>query len=183
LSRRICYLLLLRRCPISLNNEMLLRRSIVLVILMVLSLLPARAWENADTLDIENARLLLVSSLDSSLPKVTLEFFLKYEGEGAPIHWSTSLCDSTTGEDLRERDKSSVNCVRAEVALKESRSVVVVLAMAKPRGHTYVAPNVIRVSVKNSNGWTNVLRGLSDLPAELHRPLPKSPRDLPLPEG
>jgi len=34
---------------------------------------------------IQSAKKLLVSSLDSSLPKVSLEFFLKYEAPGVPI--------------------------------------------------------------------------------------------------
>jgi len=41
---------------------------------------------------IQRAKTLLVSSLDRGLPRVTLEFFLKYEGRGAPIQWRTIHC-------------------------------------------------------------------------------------------
>lgn len=34
----------------------------------------------------------MASSFDGSLPKVTLEFFLKSEGEGAPVKWEVNDC-------------------------------------------------------------------------------------------
>jgi hypothetical protein len=44
---------------------------------------------------IERVKTLPVSSLDHDLPKVTLEFFLKYEGGGAPIKWQVTECKRT----------------------------------------------------------------------------------------
>lgn len=41
---------------------------------------------------INRVKNLPVSSLDHRLPRVTLEF-LQYEGEGAPIKWSTEPCE------------------------------------------------------------------------------------------
>ena len=42
---------------------------------------------------IQRVKELPVSSLDRDLPKITLEFFLQYEGEGNPITWEVNGCD------------------------------------------------------------------------------------------
>ena len=39
---------------------------------------------------IQRAKSLMVSSFDRSLPNVSLEFFLKYEGGGAQIKWEVN---------------------------------------------------------------------------------------------
>ena len=52
----------------------------------------------AERAAIHRVKTLPVSSLDRSLPTVTLEFFLKYEGEGAPIKWEVNDCGERTGK-------------------------------------------------------------------------------------
>jgi hypothetical protein len=132
---------------------------------------------------VERVKSLLVSSLDSGLPKVTLEFFLKYEGEGGPIEWRVSNCEQRKGDGAHDRERESVSCVRANIALKDNRSATVVISIEALKGHPNGVPTVHRVTVTDPNGVARVLSRLSDLIVELHRPLPKSPRDLPLPVG
>jgi hypothetical protein len=46
---------------------------------------------------IRRARSLIVSSFDRSSPNVSLEFFLKNEGGGAPINWEVNDCGEQNG--------------------------------------------------------------------------------------
>ena len=70
-----------------------------------------------------------VSSLDRGLPKVTLEFFLKYEGEGAPIRWQVSNCDQLNGNQLVDRERDGSICVEADIDLKGDRAATVVVSV------------------------------------------------------
>lgn len=132
---------------------------------------------------IERVKTLQVSSLDRDLPKVTLEFFLKYEGEGAPIKWRMSNCDQLQRNRVTDRQRDSTTCVEAEVDLKGNRSATIVVSLGTLKRRTSDVPTVLSVTVTDQNGKTHDVPRLSDLPMELHRPLPKSPRDLPLPLG
>lgn len=72
------------------------------------SLWAQHVYTNERAVDtIQHVKNLQVSSLDRNLPKVTLEFFLKYEGEGAPIKWSMSNCDQLVDEQLRSAKRES----------------------------------------------------------------------------
>jgi len=127
---------------------------------------------------IKRARNLLVSSLDDRLPKVTLEFFLQYEAEGAPIRWSVENCDQ------QDRNRVASICVHAEVALKQNRSATVVVSLGEVGTRSANAPSISSVTVTDQSGSVHEVPRLGDLPMELHRrlpSLPRSPRDLPPP--
>jgi hypothetical protein len=130
---------------------------------------------------INHVKSLQVSSLDRNLPKVTLEFFLKYEGEGAPIKWSMNNCDQLGGDPATDHERNAGICVEAEVDLKDNRSATVVVSLGKPGTRPVTVPSVFSVTVTNQNGSTHEVPRLGDLPMELHRPLPREPRDLPPP--
>lgn len=130
---------------------------------------------------IKHVKSLEVSSLDGNLPKVTLEFFLKYEGEGAPIKWSMSNCDHLKGNPVADHERHAAICVEAEVDLKDNRSATVVVSLGKPGTRPATVPSVFSVTVTHQNGSTHEVPRLGDLPMELHRRLPRGPRDLPLP--
>ena len=53
---------------------------------------------------IQRAKTVLASSLDSTLPKVSLEFFLNYESGGADIEWEVTDCDEPTGRPTKDRE-------------------------------------------------------------------------------
>src|SRR5436853_7653546 len=98
-------------------------------LVFVLCFCPLRAQSSciaeAEKDTVERVKALLVSSLDSGLPKVTLEFFLKYEGEGGPIEWRLSNCEQRKGESAHDRERESVTCVLANVALGDNRPATV----------------------------------------------------------
>src|SRR5215472_13272815 len=81
---------------------------------------------------IKHVKNLQVASLDPSLPKVTLEFFLKYEGEGASIEWSKSNCGQLKLRPFTGHDRDPAICVEARVNLKDSCSAIVVVSLGKP---------------------------------------------------
>ncbi len=156
-----------------------------LVITLSTSALFAQSLSTSDAGDsaIERVKNLKVSSLDGNLPKVTLEFFLKYEGDGAPIQWRVIHCDDLKRNPLSERERGPAVCVEAELHLKEGRIANVAVSLDVAKTHTAGVPTIFRVTVTDQNGMIHEPARLSDLPMELHRPLPKSPRDLPFPAG
>ena len=132
---------------------------------------------------IKRVKNMQVSSLDRGLPRVTLEFFLKYEGEGAPIKWRMSDCEQLKENPLADREQDPTLCVEADIDLKDDRSATIVVSVGTLKTGPVGVPMLLSVTVADRSGVTHAVRRLSDLPAELHRPLPKGPRDLSLPAG
>lgn len=129
---------------------------------------------------LQRAKSVLVSSLDSSLPKVSLEFFLNYEAGGAPIQWEVIDCGEQTGSPSTDRGTDSPMCVQADFA-KDQTDVAVVVSVGTNKKGPAGVPTLLSVTVNGPSGRRHSLHHLGELPKELHRPAPKSPRDLPLP--
>ena len=128
--------------------------------------------------DIRRVKTLLVSLLDRGLPKVTLDFFLKYEAGGAPIKWKVTDCGERMG--VLADDRSPL-CVAADFSLKDGRAATVLLSVARLESGRREITEFYDGWVTYPGGTIHHFRQLSDLPAELHRPIPKGPRDLPPP--
>lgn len=160
-----------------------MRQTILTLSFQLLTLCVWAQGSSADKTEmdtIQQVKTLLVSTLDHDLPKVTLEFFLRYEGEGAPIRWKVNECGEQT-RDTVAHGRDSATCVKAEVGLKDGRAVIVLVSVGKfNKGPVYL-PSVYGVRVTYPEGTTHRLDRLRDLPVELHRPPPKSPKDLPVP--
>jgi len=159
-------------------------RSAILVLLFPLLAFCLRAQgpslETTETTAIERVKVLLISSLDRSLPKVTLEFFLRYEGAGAPIQWEVNDCGEQN-MNAGDRGHASGKCVQANIALKDGRAVAVVILIEEAKKAPTDIPTVHGVRVTGRDGTIHRLLQLGDLPVELHRPVPKGPKDLPSP--
>jgi len=163
----------------------MLNRALILIFALLTYSLRAQqtSTNQAEETAIERVKTTQVSSLDHGLPKVTLEFFLQYEGEGAPIKWRTRDCGQLKVNRFIDREPHATTaCVEAEIDLKDDRSATIVVSVATAKTGSAGVPRLLGVTVGDRSG-THMLRGLSDLPAELHRPLPKWPRDLPVPAG
>ena len=139
---------------------------------------PAKKTDKAAIDLVKNA---LVDSFDHSLPKVSLEFFLKYESEAAPIRWELHDCREQAGNDKADPGRDYPVCVEADIELKNDRSVVVLMSVGTVANGLSGVPSFFGATIIESGGLTRSLRRLGDLPRELHRPVPKGPRDLPLP--
>ena len=157
----------------------------ILTLLFLLLPFCARAQvpsaDNTYMAAIQLVKTLPISSLDLSLPKVTLEFFLKYEGEGAPIKWEVNDCSEPTRNTVVDHARESAMCVEADIALKDGRAATVVVSVGTFKKGPVDVPTVYGVRVTYPGGTIHRLDRLSDLPVELHRPLPKGPKDLPAP--
>jgi hypothetical protein len=135
--------------------------------------------ENPEVSAIQRAKNLTVSSLDRSLPKITLEFFLKYEGEGAPIKWDVTDCGELPRDTAADQGRGPAMCVQAAVGLKDGRAATILVLLGMSTRSPMKVPSVFSIRVTYPDGTTHRLPRLGDLPVELHRPLPKGPKDLP----
>jgi hypothetical protein len=162
-----------------------MRRMILnlLVLLLTVSLWAQQSSVNkTEKAAIQRAKSLIVSSFDRSLPNVNLEFFLKYEGAGAPIKWEVSDCGDQTGSPPLDQEHGPPMCVEAHFELKGQTAVAVLVSVGTLKGGPSAVPALISVAITES-GTSRSVRHLSDLPMELHRPPPRLPRDLPVPVG
>jgi hypothetical protein len=76
---------------------------------------------------IRRAKNLIVSSFDRSLPNVSLEFFLTYEGGGASIKWEVNDCRDQIGNPALDQEHGSPMCVEADFEFKARKSVTVLV--------------------------------------------------------
>ncbi|HET9307243.1 MAG TPA: hypothetical protein VFO46_14565 [Candidatus Sulfotelmatobacter sp.] len=131
---------------------------------------------------IQHAKGLLVSTLDRSLPKVSLEYFLKYESAGAPIHWEVNDCGEQTGDPAVDKDRDLPICVEADFDV-DHRAITIFIAVGTLNKGVSGDSALFSATITEADGKVKSLRQLGELPKELHRPLPKSPRDVPDPAG
>ena len=168
--------------PLSIR---LMRRTILsLPFLMLVSFLCAQSSsdEKKDAQTIQHAKNLLVSTLDRSLPKITLEYFLKYESGGAAIHWEVNDCGEQTGDPETDKGRDFPICVETDFDV-EHRAITIFIAVGSSDKGISSAPALFSATITEPDGKVKSLRQLGELPKELHRPLPKSPRDVPNPAG
>src|SRR5579863_532254 len=123
---------------------------------------------------IDRAKHLVVSSMDRRLPKVSLEFFLEYEAEGAPVEWEKTDCGAVAKS--RSGSNSPV-CVEADFDLHH-RTVAVTVSFGEVPKES-ASSTVFHVTISEPDGLTHTVHRLGDLPMELHRPPPKFPGELP----
>ncbi len=151
-------------------------------------LLTASLWGQLPSAKTEKAAIqrvknLMVSSFDRSLPKVTLEFFLKSEGEGALIKWEVNDCGEQTGNATVDSGHDFPMCVAAEIDFKDKRSATVLISIGTFEKGVFGAPSLFSVTTTDRSGEVRDVRHLGDLPMELHRSPSKVPKDPPVPVG
>jgi len=164
------------------NPSESVRVSYTIVLLICVLLLPCTALtqaseDNNDSMLIERAQRLLVSKLDSSLPKVTLDYFVRYEAAGTEVRWEVNDCGEQTGNAEADRDRDIPTCVEADFDV-DQRVVNLMIAIGSVKQGLSKTPSVFSAVVTDSNGQVHSLGRLGELPKQLHRPLPKAPRDL-----
>ena len=132
---------------------------------------------------IRRAKSLIVSAFDRSLPNVSLEFFLKNEGEGAPIKWEVNDCGEQNGSPATDDRRDPPTCVEADFEAKNRTAVTVLVSVGTFKGGPSGVPALLRVTITNLSGISRPVRHLGDLPMELQRPAPRLPPALPDPVG
>lgn len=125
---------------------------------------------------IERAQNTMVSTFDSSLPKVSLKFFLESEAEGAKVSWEMNDCGEQTGNPAIDRGRDMPTCVEASFTLKDRRTVNVMIAVGTMKSGLSGVPTLFSSTLTDENG-THAIK-LIELPAKIHRGRPKnSPSD------
>ena len=159
-----------------------MQRTILVLLLLSPTLWTQSSFANKEEIDtIRRVKIFLTSSLDRNLPKVSLKFFLKYEGGGVPIKWILTSCNPQLRNKVVEDGGDSVRCVQADMSLKDGRAAMVLISVGTFKKSLADVPTMYGVTVTYPGGTIRRLDRLSDLPVELHRPLPKGPKDLPAP--
>lgn len=128
---------------------------------------------------IKHAKGTMVSNFDGILPKVNLEFFLEYEGGGAPIRWEVNDCGEQTSVPAPDRGRDRSICVVANMDSKNGMNLAVFLAVGTVAKGLSSAPALLSVILTDANGFSRDLHRLGELPKELHRPSPRMPKELP----
>jgi hypothetical protein len=146
--------------PLGLNRyRMVSNQGMRLMILSVVSLLLTSCVRaqgpsagKREIAAIQRVKTLLISSMDHRLPKVTLEFFLKYEGEGAPIKWDVSDCGEQDQDAVVDHGRDSAMCVRTALGLKDGRAATVLVSIGTFKRGPVDVPTAYGVSVTYPDG-------------------------------
>jgi hypothetical protein len=158
-----------------------MRRTILSFAIALLScclLAQKSSGRGTDKAAIQGAKNALVSSLDRSLPNVSLEFFLSYEAGTAAIKWQVTDCLEQTANPSTDHRSDSDMCVEADFE-KDQNDVAVLLSVGSFEKGLAGIPAFFSASITGPSGKRVPLRRLGDLPKELHRPVRGMPRDLP----
>src|SRR5271165_7107504 len=106
---------------------------------------------------IRRAKNVLVSTLDRSLPKVSLEFFLNYEAGGAPINWEVTDCWEQTGNLPIDHRSDSDTCVEADFK-KDQIDVAILVSGGTFEKGLSGDPAFFSASVTGPSGRSHSLR-------------------------
>ncbi len=122
---------------------------------------PLTAGEKAA---IERGKKVLVSALDGSLPKVTLEAFLKSAADGASVEWEANDCGEQTGNPETDRGRDFPVCAEAIVKLRDGRRVNLSVAVGTVAKGASGKPELAYVTITDATGRARSVR-LSELPS------------------
>lgn len=149
--------------------------TLALLLVSIHGVLSAQSITEADRAAVARAKKVMVSELDGRLPKINLEFFLKYEAAGTPVSWGVVKCSE---EVAGNATSFSQTCVEADFDRKNNGTATVVVSIANSKTSP-AAPGFVGATVTDMGGTPRKVRRLGDLPMELQRSLPKTPRDSP----
>jgi hypothetical protein len=172
-SQRMAYKRAMRRVLFSLG----------FLSLTVFSFAQPRPSTKTENAAIQHVKKLLVSSFDSRLPNVNFEYFLRYETEDAPIKWDVADCGKQFANPTSKPSPLTQACVQADVDLTAGGAVTLIVSVAVFKDGRFGDAALVSTTVTELTGNVRNLSALADLPMELHRPLPKPPKDLPIPAG
>ncbi|HZC24901.1 MAG TPA: hypothetical protein VE866_16300 [Candidatus Binatia bacterium] len=149
-----------------------LRRTAIVLPLLVSICLWAQSppAEKTEQSAIARAKKIQASTIDTRLPKVSLEFFLSYESEGSPINWDVNDCGEQTGNPSADQGRNLPTCVEADFDVHH-RSVSIIIAVGPP--------GFFSGTITDADGDSHSIQRLGDLPAQLRRFFPRQPRILP----
>ena len=131
-----------------------------------------RAASTKNQAAIQRVKALRVSSVDRSLPRVSLEFFLLSEGAGAPIEWQVNGCGEQAESHTADAKYDPPICVAADMNVADRAEVSVLFTVGTFKKGPVDPPTLFSIHITHRSGLVRQLQRLSDLPMELHRPQP-----------
>lgn len=136
-------------------------------LLLILAILNCAAAQSTDQLAIERARTTIVYTFDKSLPKVSLEDFLKQSTNNALLTWEVNDCGEQSGD---PEDSPPDIPICAQVTLKAAnRAATVMVAVGTAKKGVSGKPELFDVFITDLDDSSYAIQ-LRDLPAELNPP-------------
>jgi hypothetical protein len=155
--------------------------SLTLVSLSLCAFTQPRPPSKNDGAVIQYVKNLSAASFDSRLPRVSLEYFLEYETEGAPAKWTIGGCGEPSTSRNADPGLNSPICVHADFDLDNGSTLTILIQVEGSQRQKSPDSFVVSLSITELTGSVRQIRSLGDLPMELHRWPAKTPKDLPAP--
>jgi hypothetical protein len=175
-----------------------MRRTIFSLAVLSLSLCASaqpRSSGNSAKAAIRYVTTVSTSSFDSLLPRISLADFLSYETGSVHGKWATVECETRTAPAADYARQDFPTCVQADYDLKPTKHldapvrslsggfVTILISVETCKNGQFRGEVILNLAVTDATGTVHQIRNLADLPMELHRPLPRTPKDLPFPVG
>jgi hypothetical protein len=158
--------------------------SLTLISLSLCALAQTPSLSKNDEQTIQHVKSLLASSFDSRLPRVSLEYFLAYETDGAPAKWIIGGCSRQSTDNSDGVGHNRPICVQADFDLNDGGALTILIRVEESQNWKLADASLMTLTVTKSTGNFRQIRSLGDLPMELHRAFPsKIPKDLPPPSS
>ena len=154
------------------------------------------ASDNSAQVAMRFVKTLSTSSFDSRLPSISLADFLSYETGSLQGKWAIVECEKQTVPARNYANQHFPTCVQADYDVKPieyletpARSLsgggLVTILVGVKTSETGQLPGeaILNLTFTDVTGAVHQIRNLGDLPMELHRPPPRTPKDLPVPVG
>lgn len=145
------------------------------------ALAQTRSSAKTEATVIQHVKNVSASSFDSRLPRVSLEYFLAYETNGAPEKWVLTECEKqSTNGDVAPR-RNSRNCIQADFDLTDGGALTLLIRVRETLNEQFSSESLVSLTVIDTTGRVRQIHSLGDLPMELHRWPSRIPKELPPP--
>jgi len=133
---------------------------------LILATLTCSAAQSTDQLAIERARTTIVYTFDKSLPKVSLEDFLKQSTNNALLTWEVNDCGEQSG-DPEDSQRDLPICAQVTLKATNGRTATVMVAVGTEQKGVSGKPELFDVFITDHDDSTYTIQ-LRDVPAELN---------------
>ena len=156
---------------VEVSNGNVRSRIGVTILLLAASLCAQKTKRNADA-TISRAKHAIISEFDPALPNLTLESFLKYETDDAPIDWRNSGCGDTYS--VPNLQTFNGKCITAYSSLPDGRVITVIVRVPDD-----VSSRISLASVAVIDRGLEHRIHLIEIPAVIQGARPMGPRRTP----
>jgi hypothetical protein len=155
-----------------------------------------RSSDNSTQAAIRYVKTLSTSSFDSRLPRISFADFLSYETGSVQGKWAIVECEKQIVPERNYANQDVTTCVQADYDVKRTEHLdrparslsrggllTILISVETSKNGQFRGEAILNLAVTDATGAVHQIRNLADLPMELHRPPPRTPKDLPVPVG